>query len=139
MAFVIAISLAMLGMLRSMAELASVQVGLKTEIEGRQRSDEIALDCIYIATRTLVVIGSISELESKALPIMDGFCTIVELMETPIYDTDNAHVLGTRATFAVLTDLKQSIPDPVVLSSRFYSKINAEIKVIDGKVNLIKI
>jgi hypothetical protein len=119
--FVIAISLAMIGMLHSLAALASEKIGLEFELAERQRADLIALDCIYIAARTLVVQGSVRQLESRRIPVMDGICEITDLEE-------RMEIVGNHIFFVARS-----------YSGIFHSKIRAEIQAEGDAIKLIKI
>ncbi len=160
--FVIAVSLAMFGTLRSLAIMAAEQAMLRFETDGRTRADEIALDCAYVYARILMIHGSFDGLESVRFPVTDGFCSMEDLDEMPIYDAIGSSgaghdmtarkIIGVHASFAVHADVARAevsgsgdgILSGIGASSGgsapvFHSRIHGELRVVDGAIDLIRI
>ncbi len=160
--FVIALSLAMFGTLRSLAIMSAEQAALKYEMEGRSRADEIALDCIYLYSRILMVHGSMDRMRSARIPVTDGFCAIEGLDEALVYDEtghggtgygmSGTNAIGVHASFVVRADLvpagAHGVGDGISLgvgassdgsAPVFHSRIHAEIRVVNGTIDLIRI
>lgn len=134
--FVLVLSVVMLGTLRSLAALASEQTALEFEIAGRQHADAIALDCAYMLARVLAVQATIRDFEDKAVPVMDGSCTVSELREQGVSQDisevgmpiSEMRVVGTDSVFTIRAEY-----------GSFHSKINPEIQTKRGAVDFIKI
>lgn len=122
MSFVLAVSLAMLALLKALAMLGAERAALEAELERRQRADRIALDCIYVAARSLAVLGDIGELKDRRFPVGEGFCTISD--EDPGIIRQDEHLIFRGELDSV---------------SATASNIHAEIAAEDGLIKLIKI
>ncbi len=131
MSFVIAMSLAMLGLLRTLAELGAEQSALEAELDRRQRADQIALDCTYIAARALAVLGTIDEMKDRRIPVGEGFCMIRNGDSGTVQDDDNQEY----ESLIVRVELDSAAPE----TAGGVSSIQAEIAASAGRINLIKI
>jgi hypothetical protein len=126
--FVIAISMLMLGTLRSLAEMASVEMTLGLQLHGRQAADDIALDCIHMLARVFAVHEDLAGFDNRTVPVMDGQCHISVIGIGDMVD-DMGVIMGKKSTLVV-----KGISDGI-----FTANIKAEIETEKGKIKLIKI